>query len=36
MISPRLDPLISISGQPIKTVKDWEVYRREEIMVLLS
>ena len=36
MINPRLDPLISISGQAIKTVKDWEVYRREEIMVLLS
>ena len=32
----RLDPLISISGQKIETVSDWEKYRREEIMVLLS
>ena len=32
----RLDPLISISGQKIETVSDWETYRREEIMVLLS
>ncbi len=32
----RLDPLISISGQNVKTVSDWETYRREEIMVLLS
>ena len=32
----RLDPLISISGEQIKTVEDWETFRREEIMVLLS
>ncbi|MBR2021662.1 MAG: acetylxylan esterase [Clostridia bacterium] len=32
----RLDPLISISGEKIQTVYDWETYRREEIMVLLS
>lgn len=32
----RLDPLISISGEKIETVSDWETYRREEIMVLLS
>ena len=32
----RIDPLISISGEKIETVEDWEVYRREEIMVLLS
>lgn len=32
----RLDPLISISGQKITSVADWETYRREEIMVLLS
>ncbi len=32
----RLDPLISISGEKIENVQDWENYRREEIMVLLS
>lgn len=32
----RLDPLISISGEKITSVEDWETYRREEIMVLLS
>ena len=32
----RLDPLISICGEKIQTVHDWETYRREEIMVLLS
>ena len=32
----RLDPLISISGEKIETVADWETFRREEIMVLLS
>jgi hypothetical protein len=32
----RLDPLISISGEKIQNVYDWETYRREEIMVLLS
>lgn len=32
----RIDPLISICGEKIKTVHDWETYRREEIMVLLS
>ena len=32
----RLDPLISISGEKIATVEDWETFRREEIMVLLS
>jgi len=32
----RLDPLISISGIPIQTAADWETFRREEIMVLLS
>ena len=32
----RLDPLISISGEKITSVEDWESYRREEIMVLLS
>lgn len=32
----RLDPLISISGEKITTVKEWETLRREEIMVLLS
>jgi len=32
----RLDPLISISGEKIETVEDWETFRREEIMVLLS
>ena len=32
----RLDPLISISGEKIETVSDWEIYRREEILVLLS
>jgi len=32
----RLDPLISISGEKITTASDWETYRREEIMVLLS
>lgn len=32
----RLDPLISISGQKITSVADWETFRREEIMVLLS
>lgn len=32
----RLDPLISISGQKVESVSDWETYRREEIMVLLS
>ncbi len=32
----RLDPLISICGEKITTVADWETYRREEIMVLLS
>ncbi|MBE7036013.1 MAG: acetylxylan esterase [Ruminococcaceae bacterium] len=32
----RLDPLISISGEKIETVSDWETFRREEIMVLLS
>jgi len=32
----RLDPLVSISGQRIETVYEWETYRREEIMVLLS
>ena len=32
----RLDPLISISGEKITCVADWETYRREEIMVLLS
>ena len=32
----RLDPLISISGEKIATAADWETYRREEIMVLLS
>lgn len=32
----RLDPLISISGEKITTVKEWETFRREEIMVLLS
>lgn len=32
----RLDPLISISGEKITSVSDWETFRREEIMVLLS
>lgn len=32
----RLDPLISICGKKVETVSDWETYRREEIMVLLS
>lgn len=32
----RLDLLTSISGEKIETVSDWETYRREEIMVLLS
>ena len=32
----RLDPLISISGEKITTVEEWENFRREEIMVLLS
>ena len=32
----RLDPLISISGEKIENTTDWENYRREEIMVLLS
>ena len=32
----RLDPLISISGEKIGNVEDWETFRREEIMVLLS
>ena len=32
----RIDPLISISGEKINNVSDWETYRREEIMVLLS
>jgi len=32
----RLDPLVSISGEKIDTVEDWEMYRRDEIMVLLS
>ena len=32
----RLDPLISISGEKIENVEDWETFRREEIMVLLS
>lgn len=32
----RLDPLISISGEKIETVEDWETFRREEIMVILS
>jgi hypothetical protein len=32
----RLDPLTSISGQKSTSVEDWETYRREEIMVLLS
>ena len=32
----RLDPLISISGEKIENKEDWENFRREEIMVLLS
>lgn len=32
----RIDPLVSISGEKIETVSDWEIFRREEIMVLLS
>ena len=32
----RLDPLISISGEKVTTVEEWEKYRREEIMVLLE
>ncbi len=32
----RLDPLISISGEKITNTKEWETFRREEIMVLLS
>lgn len=32
----RLDPLISISGEKIENKEDWETFRREEIMVLLS
>ncbi|MBQ9920745.1 MAG: acetylxylan esterase [Clostridia bacterium] len=32
----RIDPLISISGEKIETASDWEMFRREEIMVLLS
>ncbi len=32
----RLDPLISISGEKIQNKEDWENFRREEIMVLLS
>lgn len=36
MDNPHLNLLTSISGQKIKNVHDWEYYRREEIMVLLS
>ena len=32
----RLDPLVSISGEKITSAREWETFRREEIMVLLS
>ena len=32
----RLDPLVSLSGEKIVNIEDWETFRREEIMVLLS
>ena len=35
-MNDRLNLLISLSGEPIKTVEDWEAFRRPELISLLE